>query len=404
MKPEGTQALSGRAAACLAAVLAAWSLGLPAGLRAQIGPVPPVKLPPVIVTANAPRIAPLIKTGEFEMREARYQPAAVAQGDFIYIIGGSSSHDSTLDSVERFNVRTGKSEDFAKLRIGRRGHQAVLIENRIYVLGGFATQSYQTARAAGSAGTDLSFDITAPRVTNPNDLPDPTAGDYARRSLSRLGEDSISIVEFLGLEQSVEVIDLPTRKVTRAADMPDARAQFGCVARGGKIYVIGGQRLYRQARLAHTNTVKIFDPAMDKWSDGVPMPTPRDSPGVLVDGLVIVVPGGYDGWKTRAEVEVFNPGDNRWRILPPLCRPTSTHSLVFLDHYLFFFGDDESPGDLVAYDLAAKLSEVFPLQYKPARHTAAVVDEGKIYVIGGKITPWADALNSIQVFALRSKQ
>ena len=287
------------------AVLAVWSIGLPAGLRAQIGPVPPVRLPPVIVRANAPRIAPLIKIGKFNMREARYQPAAVAQGDFIYIIGGSNSHETILDSVERFNVRTGQSEEFAQLGIGRRGHRAVLIDNRIYVFGGYSVQGFQISAnsmaASGAIAGTNPFDFTSDRPyshrdefgQNPNLLPDPEVGDYMKRSLSRLGESETHTVEHLGLEQAVEVIDLATRKVTHAPKMPDARALFACVVRDGKIYIVGGQRPYRFSETtARTNTVKIFDPATNKWSDGVPMPTPRETLGVLVDGGVIVVPGG----------------------------------------------------------------------------------------------------------------
>ena len=415
MKLRGTPTLSAKTAACLMVVLAAWSLFPSTGHCAQPSREPPVKLPPVIVKA----IAPLIKIGEYKMREERYQPAAVAQGDFIYIIGGGTAHETLLDSVERFNVRTGQSEKFATLGIARRAHRAVLIGNRIYVLGGYSLQGFQISAnsmvATGAVPGSNPFDVTSDRpyspfderANNPNLLPDPEVGDYIKRDLSRLGQgttSAVSGVEHQALDQSVEVIDLATRKVTHAPEMPDARAQFGCVVRDGKIYVIGGQRPYRHYLTAHTNTVKIFDPATNKWSDGVPMPTPRDSQGVLVDGDVIVVPGGFDGRQPRDEVEVFNPADNLWRILPPLCRPTSAHSLVFLDHYLFLFGDYAFPGELVAYDLRAKLSEIFTLHYTPARHTAAVVHEGKIYVIGGRPYGVSDPLRSIQVFTLRPKQ
>ena len=128
-----------------------------------------------------------------------------------------------------------------------------------------------------------------------------------------------------------------------------------------------------------------------------------DVDGVLTDGRVIVVPGGFDGRQARAEVEVFNPGDNLWRILPPLCRPTSANSSVFLDHYLFLFGDFATPGEWLAYDLKKKSSETFALQYTPARQTAAVVHEGKIYIIGGRASNISNPLRTIQVFARRKK-
>jgi hypothetical protein len=187
--------------------------------------------------------------------------------------------------------------------------------------------------------------------------------------------------------------------------MPQARAQFACVKYGQKIYVIGGRIPHPNPSMrACTNTMAVFDLVTGMWSEGVPMPTPRETVGAVVDGGFIVVSGGYDLTKSRDEVEVFNPRANTWRTIAKLCQPSSSHSLVFLDHYLFLFGSYDSPGELIAYDLMAKRSETFTLQYKPARHTAAVVHEGKIYVIGGKVSRVSGALNYIQVFAPPKKK
>ncbi len=392
----------------IAALVAVGSLWQASSARAQTKREPPVVLPKVDVYANVP----LVKVAEYQMREARYQPAAVALGDFIYIIGGSTAHDSLLDSVERFNVRTGKSEDFAKLGNGRSGHRAVVVGNRIYVLGGYSTLSYQSVTggggvASGSVWADNPYDVMATRSENPNIPTGPGVIDPTQVSdghgLRTVVQHVSGVAEVTGLEQSVEILDLATRKVTHAAEMPDPRALFGCVARDGKIFVVGGRRLYRHSSLSRTNTVEVFDLATGKWSAGVPMPTPRETEAVLVDGRVIVVPGGYDGKAASSAVEVFDPQARLWRFLPPLCRPTSAHSLVFLGDYLFLFGHDALPGELVAYDLKAKTSEAFTLQYRPARNTAAVVHEDKIYVIGGQASSVSDPLNTIQVFALRKK-
>ena len=396
-------------------VLLVWSFYPATGLRAQVRRDPPVVLPKVKVPANVP----LVKVAEFTMPEERYQPAAVSSGDFIYIIGGSTEDGSLLDSVLRFNVRTGKFEEFAQLRIARRGHHAAIIEGRLYVLGGYSVQGLTTGSAVatqaltmnGAAPGKSPFDVTVtPRhdlfneaANNPNIPPSPEAMDRAMRTLAMVGSSISQVIEFKALEESMEVIDLATRKVSFAPEMPEPRARFACVARGGKIFVVGGQRPYRHVETARTNTTLLFDPATAKWTVGVPMPTPRETEGVLVDGGVVVVAGGYNGLVPLSQVEVFNPKDGIWRILPPLCRPTSAHSMVFLDHYLFLFGDYASPGELLAYDLEKKQSEVFTLQYIPSRHTAAVVNDGKIYVIGGRASSATDVLNYIQVFELRKK-
>jgi len=81
------------------------------------------------------------------------------------------------------------------------------------------------------------------------------------------------------------------------------------------------------------------------------------------------------------DVEVFNPREKIWRILPKLDQPVSMHSVVFLDHYLFLFDRNR----VTAYELNTKEAATYPLDYRAARFTAAVVNQGKIYVLGGSL-------------------
>ena len=389
-----------RVAFCLAALFFARNFGLGMDEPVQPGDDAPKILPRVEVTA----VVPLVKVADYRMREARFAPAAVADGDFIYIIGGSNSGNVTLDSIERFNVRTGVSENFAKLNIGRLAHGAIVAGGKIYVLGG---KSVQLRPAGSPRGGE--FDIARPYLNNPDARPyfEPTVEDRFRaiREQELHGIDAADPVQNLSgleLESSMEVVDLATRRVTRGAGLPEARAAFACVEFGGKIYAIGGQ-VERGSTLAHSGAMAVFDLATGKWSRGAPMPTPRDSAAAWVDGGFIIVPGGYNGRVALDVVDVFNPRQGTWRNLPPLCHPVSAHSLAFLGHYLFLFGNYDSPEELIAYDLFSKESASFTLDYKSARHTAAVVHEGKIYVMGGKVYRSSEALDYIQVFTLRKK-
>jgi hypothetical protein len=115
-------------------------------------------------------------------------------------------------------------------------------------------------------------------------------------------------------------------------------------------------------------------------------------------GPWIVAAGGYNGIPLD-EVEVFSPRAEAWFRLPPLCHAVSAYSSVVMGHYLFLFGNYSNPSELVAYNLFTKKSEAFSLRYKAARHTAAVIVQGRIYVIGGRVTATSRPVNYIQVFA-----
>lgn len=282
-------------------------------------------LDPVVVRGQRP---PLIKLNvNYRLLTARFGAAAVTDGDYIYVIGGGNSQGVPLDDIERFNLRTGVSEPFAKLKIARRHHRAVLYLGKIYVLGGYS--------GTGFAETEI-------------------------------------------FENSMEVVDLATGKVTQAPRMLIAKANFGCAISGGKIYVIGGAKV-RGNNLASTNSVEVFDLARNTWEKGLAMPIPRMNTAVNVEDFIIV-PGGTSNRQALGNVEVLNPRDQVWRELPPLHKHVSANSLVFLDHYLFLFAEHE----LVAYELREKKSESFAFEYTAAGDTAAIINDGKIFVIGGR--------------------
>ncbi len=311
----------------------------------------PITLPRVAVSADVP----LTKVAEYRMRMARYSPAAVAVGDFIYIISGQTDTNDIITSIERFDPRTNASESFADLKQGRIWHGAVAVGESIYVFGGSVS--------------DRSI-VVRHEVVN---------GVFA--------------------DDSVEIINLATRAVTPGPRMPVPRTQFACVPFQGRIYLMGGKTQDRYSRSAITNSVAVLEVATGRWTEAAPMPTPRQPAVAVVDGGFLIAAGGYNGTRAVDVVEVYDPRRDAWGRLPPLVAPRSAHSIVFAGESLFLFGDYGSPQELLAYNLRSKRSEVFELGYTPARHTAAVRLGDRIYVIGGKQSRNAQPTDLIQVFA-----
>jgi hypothetical protein len=315
-----------------------------------------VALPKVSVAANVP----LIKVAEHRMLEKRFAPAAVTDGRYLYFIGGQDASGALLNSIERFDPETGKSEPFARLQTARLWHRAVVHQGKIFVLGG-ATPAFRKG---------------------------------SLRSLQPAGRPLSPLV----LCDKVETVELATGHVGSMPPMPTPRKEFGCVVIGGKIHVLGGQHLYKE-RSSCTSSVDVLDLASGGWAPGVPMLKPVASEAVLVDGPFIIVPGGYDGSAASDEVQIYNPAKGNWSFLPSLCKESSAHSVVSFRNHLLLFGNYSHPGELIAYDLATKTSETFTLQYTPSRHAAAVALAGRIYVAGGKRQIDGIPLDSIQVFA-----
>jgi len=308
----------------------------------------------LLMVAPAPTPKPLLsKVGDYRLKTERFGAASVAQGDYVYVIGGHNS-GGILGDIERFDVRSHEVTRLTNDLTPRYNHGAALIGGKIYVFGGH--------------GYSL-----------PGGNP---------------------------FEATVDIYDLESGKISHGSPMPTPRGYFATASLNQKIYVIGGA--YGEPQIMRqTNWTEIYDPATDAWSKGVPMPTIREAVAVVANGWIIV-PGGYrrpstaTGLKT---VECFDPDKNQWLSLPDLDRNVSSSSAAVLGNYLFLFGNYDPADEILAYDLTTHTSTSFKKGFTATSQSTAVALNGLIYVIGGtggggRQRNLREAMNDIQVFAL----
>ncbi len=300
----------------------------------------------------------LSKVGDFHLKTARFGAAAVAQGNYVYIIGGQN-RGGFLGDIERFDVRTHESTKLTDQLIPRHHQGAVLVDGKIYIFGG---------RGYGLPGSS-------------------------------------------GIDETLEIYDIASGKISFGAPMPWPHAYFAAAALGGKIYAIGGAIGARNSDVRQTNRTDVYDIAGNAWSLGSPMPTPRETRAAVVAGDAIIVAGGYSvpnvssGLKT---VECFIPAKQQWFALPDLGEPVGSNSAAMLGNHLFLFGNYDPADEILAYDLTTRQSTVIKHELAPASQSTAVAFNGMIYVIGGNVGAGRarsdrDAIDAIQVFALSAK-
>ena len=145
----------------------------------------------------------------------------VTHGGKLYRAGGFTAHNDEGDEHDlrsiadfvRFDPETGEWESLADLPEPRSSHDAVVIQDRLYVMGGWRLGGEKPVWHETAWMADLSNDEIA---------------------------------------------------WTRLPDPPFLRRAFALGHLDGKLYVIGGM----QQKGGPTTRVDVFDPASSKWSEG----------------------------------------------------------------------------------------------------------------------------------------
>ncbi len=174
----------------------------------------------------------------------------------------------------------------------------------------------------------------------------------------------------------------------KKAPLLEANSEFAIAASGGKIYALGG---YPKGRVT-VRTVQIYDIAADTWTLGAPLPEPNNH-GVAasLDGVVYLFGGPTD--PPTAYVDTVyaldtKPGPNAGKWVARARMPTkrSAGAAVVHEGKIYVLGGRPPRGhDFAVYDPKADTWETLPDLPSQRNHIAAEPIGGKIHVFGGRL-------------------
>lgn len=205
-------------------------------------------------------------------------------------------------------------------------------------------------------------------------------------------------IDRLELAAQQNVFDSPVPKAARPgrwvarAPLPLPRSEMAwAVAMHGRMHLVGGYGEQRVDRSYH----HVYDPTADAWSNAAPLPLGANHVGVAVLGDRLYAVGGFveQNRKPHAECFAWTPGDDRWTRIAPLPQPCGSVACVAIGPRLHGIGgaigdtfDSKRSVDWhLVYDPGAdRWTRAAPLP--TARdHVGAVVANGRIHVIGGRV-------------------
>ncbi|GAB6066852.1 kelch repeat-containing protein [Methylothermus subterraneus] len=182
----------------------------------------------------------------------------------------------------------------------------------------------------------------------------------------------------------------------QAAAAPTARTEVAAAVLGDKIYVIGGfspLRLGNLLRLSVSDAVEVYDPAKDRWRPAAPLPKPLHHAAAASVGGRLFVLGGFAPsltsiWNPVDTVFEYLPAENRWLARRPMPTPRGALAAAVLDGKIFAIGGydgQRSVAVVEVYDPDVDTWQPVASLSVPRDHLAAAAVGGRVYAIGGRV-------------------
>jgi len=245
----------------------------------------------------------------------RHEHCSVVVNDRIYLLGGESDFGND-DNIRIFNADSDKwsaNQDSWSKPLNE--FSASVIGNSVYVIGG---------------NNDNGQNTISPQVFDPGTgswSTPPTNGHCVPRSQHTAAVVNGKIYLIGGISPdsskwltSVQIFDPATNtwSVPQTSGNFTARVNPTSCVINDKIYVFGGRLFNIYSNDSEGNNLEVFDPSTNAWTtpETIGNPLPRSGhTASVVNGKMYVI-GGYSGWYSlkgyALQVDVFDPSTNIW--------------------------------------------------------------------------------------------
>ena len=201
-------------------------------------------------------------TKKRDMPTLRHAFATAVVDGKIYLIGGSVydkklGRDVAIGLVEAYDPLTNRWEKRADMPTERGATDAVVVDGKIYVIGGYNWQ-------------------WGPLVDK--------------------------------FVKSIEEYNPKTDQWHELSDMPMLKFMFASVAIDNEIYTMGGAHTPGGNRLTRFGDVDVYNPMTNKWREVEPMTIPKTTRAVVVKGTIYTLGGLKGGGQFSPIVETFDTG------------------------------------------------------------------------------------------------
>lgn len=173
----------------------------------------------------------------------------------------------------------------------------------------------------------------------------------------------------------------------KKAPLLEANSEFTLASSSGKIYVLGG---YPKGRVS-VSTVQVYDIASDAWSRGPDLPEViNHGMAASLDGVVYLFGGQVDPSTAYVDtvfaLDTKTGANAKWLAKSAMPTKRSAGAAVVNEGKIYVVGGRPPRGhDFAVYDPKTDTWEKLPDLPSQRNHIAAELIGGKIHVVGGRL-------------------
>ncbi len=236
--------------------------------------------------------------------------SACMSKDGIFITGGLIGSNLNSTQCWKLSLPTMNWTALPDLNLARRDHATVFLENKIYVLGGFHTETLQSVEYLGEqkeswqVGCDMPFQLF-----------DHTAVSYRQMIYVFGGYHGYSS----RYSQATFILNTVNKEWSRRANMPSTCFRGCSVVYRDRIYILGG----------YENCCMSYDPDQDQWKSHSKPAVEHVRPSAVVWKDRILLCGG----ENTSVIEKYNPDTDTWcQYKSELPKAAKIPPVVFASH------------------------------------------------------------------------
>ena len=249
--------------------------------------------------------------------QGRHEGSYVQVGRRFYLLGGRENGSN----VNVYDPATDTWTAGAQPGFPVHHFQAVAFDGLVYAIGVLADNNFPNEQPYDKV---LIYDPARDRWFDGPDIPAGrvrgAAGCVASGGKLYL-VGGLTVGHASGWSDKFDEYDPATGEWRSLPALPRARDHFHAALAGGRLYVAGGRRTGQETTFLPTiGAVDVFDFATETWSTlPTDLPTQRAAAtAAVVNGELLVIGGERDPGAANDDVEALDLTTNRWRALAPL--------------------------------------------------------------------------------------